>query len=484
MTFRRGILFLVLLWAGIYLPALGSLEIKGEEGRRILPGLEMIRTGDWVVPSIAGEPYLRKPPLTNWAVAGSVLVTGRTNEWTVRLPAVVATLIGAMLLAWGVARRHGGASGFVAGVFHLTSLALMEKGRLIEIESIYIACAAGAFGAWIGWVAPPRLPGEERRGREVWIGWLVAGVFLGLGWLAKGPLHLLYFYLPVAAILLARGSIRDLVHPAHAFGLGVMLGIFALWAVPYLAAARALDAGGVWAAQFTGRLSGEGFRLGQWLINFPRGLVNFLPWLVLVPVAIGRGAARESRWGVAACLAGFVVVMLIPESAPRYTFPVLPALMALLAIAAVERLPEGARRVWGRLVFVRATRGVPELAMRSGCVMVAITLAYAALVVPRLLPHQEDRATGAAISHAVRGAGRFCALDLGFQPFEFYLDPPPAHAARLAEVPPDATHLLVAERKVAAVRATRRWSGADEVARVAGGDGREWVVLARGGGER
>ena len=35
----------VLCWAAIYLPGLGSLEIKGEEGRRILPAVTMLETG-------------------------------------------------------------------------------------------------------------------------------------------------------------------------------------------------------------------------------------------------------------------------------------------------------------------------------------------------------------------------------------------------------------------------------------------------------
>ena len=40
MTSRpANLLITVLVWAAIYLPALGSLEIKGEEGRRMLPGI-------------------------------------------------------------------------------------------------------------------------------------------------------------------------------------------------------------------------------------------------------------------------------------------------------------------------------------------------------------------------------------------------------------------------------------------------------------
>src|SRR5437870_575536 len=60
--------FLVVLavWAVVYLPALGSIAIKGEEGRRILPAIRMLETGNYIVPQVGSNPYFRKPPLVNW----------------------------------------------------------------------------------------------------------------------------------------------------------------------------------------------------------------------------------------------------------------------------------------------------------------------------------------------------------------------------------------------------------------------------------
>jgi 4-amino-4-deoxy-L-arabinose transferase-like glycosyltransferase len=488
MTFRRALLLLCLIWAGIYLPALGSLEIKGEEGRRILPGLAMIRTGDWVVPTIAGEPYLRKPPLVNWAVAGSVLAFGEVNEWTVRAPAVLATLAGGLLLFAGVARRHGVGTGFVTAVFHLTAIGLMEKGRLIEIESLYVACAAGAFGSWIGWCSPrvavPGLGSGEgaslsRSEERPWIGWCLAGVFLGLGWLAKGPVHLLYFYGPVIAVLAVHRRLRDLLHPAHFAGLAVMGALFAAWAVPHLAATRALDAGGVWAAQFTGRLSGSAFKAGPWLVNFPRGLFNFLPWLAFFPLAVGARADREMRVVAWTCAACWFVVMLVPESAPRYTFPILPALMFAMARAATEVLGGPGRRVWARWTGSGKPSAVPDLAFRSGVVMVCITLAYALLAVPRMRRHEEDRPAGAAITAAVPQGKPMVALALGFRPFEFYIGRDVVHAARVSQIPADARFLLCEPRRLGSVRSESAWADAREIERIRGGDGREWILLAR-----
>ena len=93
-----------------------------------------------------------------------------------------------------------------------------------------------------------------------------------------------------------------------------MLAIFAAWAVPYLHQTAAHRAGGVWLAQFQGRLEvNEGFHLATWLLNIPRGLVNYLPWVVLLPLVVAARAPGErparstapllrgGRWAVAGC---------------------------------------------------------------------------------------------------------------------------------------------------------------------------------------
>jgi len=53
----NSLLIVLLIWAAIYLPALGSLEIKGEEGRRILPAIRMLETGDYIVPRVGSAAY-------------------------------------------------------------------------------------------------------------------------------------------------------------------------------------------------------------------------------------------------------------------------------------------------------------------------------------------------------------------------------------------------------------------------------------------
>src|SRR5438552_8891573 len=97
MTTRAANLSIVILvWAALYLTDLRSLAIKGEEGRRILPGIAMLETGNYLVPQVGGETYFRKPPLINRLVAASFKISGHPNEWTARMPSDISVLLVAL----------------------------------------------------------------------------------------------------------------------------------------------------------------------------------------------------------------------------------------------------------------------------------------------------------------------------------------------------------------------------------------------------
>ena len=180
----RSVLIVLAVWAAIYLPALGTLEIKGEEGRRILPAVTMLETGNYLVPQVGSEPYFRKPPLVNWFVAASFKLFGQRNEWTARVPSVLSVLCVALAFI-SVGRASLGPEGsLAAALIWLTNFGMIEKGRLIEIEAIYVSLFGVAFICWLSWW-------QQRR--SAWLTWTVPWIFLGLGLLAKGPLHLLFF---------------------------------------------------------------------------------------------------------------------------------------------------------------------------------------------------------------------------------------------------------------------------------------------------
>ncbi|MEY2547318.1 MAG: hypothetical protein QOG48_2435, partial [Verrucomicrobiota bacterium] len=170
------LLLVTIVWAAIYLPALGLFEIKGEEGRRILPAMAMIESGNYLVPQVGGEAYYRKPPLINWLIAGSFKIFHARNEWTARVPSVLSILAVAIAFVTVARNTLGRAGSIMAALIWLTNFGSLEKGRLVEIEALYISLCGLAMIFWLSWWQERRLP---------WLTWTVPWIFLGLGWLAK-----------------------------------------------------------------------------------------------------------------------------------------------------------------------------------------------------------------------------------------------------------------------------------------------------------
>ena len=136
----------------------------------------------------------------------------------------------------------------------LTNIGIIEKGRLIEIEALYVSLCGLAIIFWLSFFLQKKSP---------WLTWLSASVFLGLGLLAKGPTHLLFFYGTVIAVLAYWKEWRVLVHPAHFVGLAVMIGIAAAWAIPFVHRTTLEVAVGKWSGQYTGRLEGAGVAVSR-----------------------------------------------------------------------------------------------------------------------------------------------------------------------------------------------------------------------------
>ena len=311
----------IAIWLTIYLPGLGGIELKGEEGRRAMPGIEMLDSGDWLVPRVGGRPFYRKPPLVNWLAGAAVKSTGRRDEWSIRLPSVLGMLALALATAAWSRPALGRAGAFCAAIFVLTNIGAMEKGRLIEIEALYIVFTGLALLWWLrGWSRD----GPDQR---LWSRWLGVGIWLGLGFLLKGPVNVFLFYMVVIAVLGCAGELRELRRPAHWAGLALAGLIFALWAVPMMRRAAGDGVAQTWAAQFTERLSGGGgdFHLARYLRNLVfQGWVNFLPWVVLLPFAWRQSATAGlaprdfALWrGLRIALpAGYLLIMLVPGSTP------------------------------------------------------------------------------------------------------------------------------------------------------------------------
>ncbi len=465
----RAVAVVLLVWALIYLPALGSIAIKGEEGRRILPAVRMLETGNYIVPRIGSNPYFRKPPLVNWLVAASFAVSGVRNEWTARLPSALAVLAVAIAFVT-VARASLGPTGsLIAALIWMTNIGMIEKGRLIEIEALYVSLCGLATIFWLSYWVQEKSP---------WLIWIPPSIFLGLGLLAKGPTHLVFFYAVVVAVLWRAKDWRLLLHPAHFAALAIILVIPAAWAIPFLHSTTTQVAMDKWSSQYTGRLKGIDFKFFGWIQNIPRGLMYFLPWLLLFPFArfskfhdeSHRQLARALAWGIAV---PFVAVNLVPGSVARYSMPVIvPASWLLAMIYAGNALQ------WPR-TWTKNDRGWSKVVATFVGIGLAIGVIGYPITAVVLKNRQQVKKAAAEINAHIPANETLYAVNPDYQPVFFYVKAPVRYVSYVKNLPVDARYFLVRTDNEAEASTTQKWAPlrAQPLARVRDYSKRELVLF-------
>jgi hypothetical protein len=175
-----GIAGIFLLTLACHLPLLGAAPLAGTEGLRVIPAHDMVRTGDWLLIRLYGQLYLIKPPLHDWLIAISEIIS-RTggNEFVWRLPSVIgAALLNAALYFFG-SRWFGRIGGIVSGICGLGLLALWGQARTADVDSTNTCVAAITVLCLIElhFARPTR--------RWPWI--IGAGVAFGATLMTKGP---------------------------------------------------------------------------------------------------------------------------------------------------------------------------------------------------------------------------------------------------------------------------------------------------------
>jgi len=306
-----------------------------DEARYAQAAREMVRSGDWLVPTLAGEVRLNKPPLFYWVGAVSQVIFGET-EFAVRLPAALAGIASA-LLAFHLARTlFGFGAGWLAAIVYATSAYPAGMGRLGHPDSLLSLFVTGAilllFLAW--------REAFRRRGPV-----LGAWALMGLGFLVKGPHGVLLPLLVIVAFLAIRREWRMIGRLQWAYGPPIALlpvGIWAAMVVDRVGLLQILD----WYRESVGRFAGSGsFHPEPFWYFLPIVLGGFFPWVVRLPEIAAwlwrrrdPAPAKTLLW-----IWPFVVIVFFSLSPNKAAAYVLPAFVPL-AVAAGAVLANPRRR--------------------------------------------------------------------------------------------------------------------------------------------
>jgi 4-amino-4-deoxy-L-arabinose transferase-like glycosyltransferase len=342
------LLALALVTAAIYGARLTTLPIRGEETRRAEVATEILQTGDWIVPRQQGQPFLSRPPLGSYPIAGLEMLLGTGSLLAVRLPSVIATWL-TTLLIYGYSRRFLSRLGALTAGFAFATMGMvLQLGRLAETDAIFTFFVSGSLLLW-HWGYATDAAG---RWRQVWP-WLAGYFFAALGALTKGPQAPVYFVGAVGLYLAWRRDWRQLVSWSHLAGIALFIGVVGAWQIPFLLATDWPSVRQIWMSDVGLRFEDAGWiQTGLHLLFYPVGLlICVLPWSPLLS-AFGFGCFRkriaEARpmavYLGLALLVAFPTCWFVPGAKERYFMPLFPCLAPLVGLVIQRSLAADAPR--------------------------------------------------------------------------------------------------------------------------------------------
>ncbi len=321
--------------------------------------MEMADSGNLVVPTLNGQPFLQKPPLYYvTAVAFLKLFRGEPAR-TIRMTSAFFGLL-ALLACARIGFVLGGMRIALASAAALATMAgFLQASHFILVDTALVAFVALAWWAFV-----------EYREREQNVHLILVWVFAAGAFLSKGVIGIALIFPGMLMFLLWVHGWRQIFHPLHIAGLIAFAAVLSIWLVP-LALHDDMESFRYWLFdQNFGRF------LGSTHTHHAEGPLFYIPGFFLItlpwsPWLLAQTAGRLRHWKkeispmeiLALCWAGVGLVLLSIAANKReiYAYPLLPPAAILLAAYLGRREQLRGSRIWCLGWVLMAALAVPVM---------------------------------------------------------------------------------------------------------------------------
>jgi 4-amino-4-deoxy-L-arabinose transferase-like glycosyltransferase len=431
------VLLLLALGGFLFFYGIGAGELWRTESLRAIVAQEFLNTGNWVVPTLYGNPLLTKPPGTYAAIALLSLPLGGVTEWTARLPSALAAMITVLLVYWYFSRQLGRRGGLVAAVVLPMSLMWLDKATAAEIDMMQVAWVTAALLFFLRALEEEERSALRARRSAPW--WLASLLCVAGGLLTKWTAPA-FFYGTAIPLLWWRGRLRLLWGRNHLVSAALTAGVCLAW----VAAAVSLAG---WDNFYRTVGQEAAMRL------LPSHHHRPYPWkeVLLHPLKVLAASLPVSLFALAALRPGFARLWdergrrllqalhcwvwpnllfwsIIPEKAARHSFPLFPGIAGLAAM------------VWVAWLTGRQRWPVPRLSpgrvLAAGVVLwLGAKLVFVHAVVPHRNQDREPRAKAALLASHVPPGTTLYLFRLKDEGIMFYYGRPVRRLPSFAQLP-------------------------------------------------
>ena len=358
------------------------------EALRAVIGREALE-GNWLVPTLYGEPFLTKPPGQYIAIALASMPFGKVTTVSARIPSVIAATIAVLLFHAAFLQFFDRRRALLSAALIPVSFLWLEKVPSAEIDMLLVMWVAGANLALFHALESNRLR---------W--WLLALGCTAAGFLTKWTAPA-FVYLTMVPLVVVRGQWSLLFGWRHLLALTLAVTFVSGWALlvidhagwPLLRDTFLQEA----RQRFEPHHAGRGY---PWLetLTYPFEVFGAnLPWSLLALVALRR-SRRERQSADVVRFTTFLHCWAWPSllfwSLPaqhhvRYSLPIAPAISALGTIALfdwLERCRPLRRNQAAAIILV---------------MWASVKVAYVELILPPRTADRHARETAAEIRDVV-----------------------------------------------------------------------------------
>jgi len=299
---------------------------NNDEARFPVLAQQMIDSGQWLLPSLDGAPYVNKPPLAAWLIALVSLPFDHVSPWTAALPSALAGLVTVLIIYRLGTELWNVTAGRYAAMIAATTQGFYLYERLAMPDMLLTM-----FSTTSVW-ALTRM--HRRSTGYAWLGFYAS---LAGGFWVKGPAGLIPLVFAVGYAI-ARRQERPMGWLRLGFGLSVLAVLIApWWLMAALREAPALQRTVLF--DYLLWYLPRQFTLLFLVTPVQHAFALVFPWAWFVPFAVydawrlsrERGSERDTvafvlLWATAV----FVMVFPSHQQRIRYLLPLLPPLALVL----------------------------------------------------------------------------------------------------------------------------------------------------------
>ncbi|NDW08343.1 glycosyltransferase family 39 protein [Dysgonomonas sp. 520] len=287
------------------------------ESRNLATAQEMVREGNYLVPTMNGELRLEKPPLPTWIAAGIENIIPGNLVIQRCMAGLSATLMVIFLYLFVSRVTRNRNIGLLSSLILATCFNIVLMGRTatwdIYCHSFMLGAIYFLFKAF------------EGSGAQ-WKNFILAGVFLGLSFLGKGPVSFYAMFLPflISYIAVYRPKMKGKVAPLVAMILLCL--IVSLWWMAYIYFFHQDMATAVAQKESSSWLN-HNVRPWYYYWQFPAEAGIWALFLVTAIVSFfvykKQEYRKEYKFALVWFIASLVLLSVIPEKKTRYLLPIL-----------------------------------------------------------------------------------------------------------------------------------------------------------------